>query len=42
VDFGLTPFVMAALLVFLLSILTVSSQVYRVASSNPVDAIREE
>jgi ABC-type antimicrobial peptide transport system permease subunit len=42
VDFGAMPFVTAALLVFLLSILTVSSQVYRVASSNPVDAIREE
>jgi len=42
VDFGAMPFVMAALLVFVLSILTVSSQVFRVASSNPVDAIREE
>ena len=42
VDFGVLPFITAAAMVFLSAILTVSSQVYRVATSNPVDSIREE
>lgn len=42
VDFGMLPFLAGALLVVLAAVLTVGMQVYRVASSNPVEAIREE
>ena len=42
VDFGMLPFLAGVLLVMLAAVLTVGMQVYRVASSNPVEAIREE
>ena len=42
VDFGVLPFIAAAGAVFVCAILTVSSQVYRVSTSSPIKAIREE
>lgn len=42
VEFGLYPFAAGAVLMSLAALLTVGFQVYRVASSNPVEAIREE
>ncbi|MFQ5770228.1 MAG: ABC transporter permease, partial [bacterium] len=42
VDFSVLPFILSSVLVFILSLLTVSSQVFSVATSNPVDAIRDE
>ncbi len=42
VDFGAMPFIFSAVAVFLLAMLTVSSQVFSVAKANPVNAIRDE
>jgi ABC-type antimicrobial peptide transport system permease subunit len=42
VDFGIMPFIFSALLLFVLAILTVSSQVFSVATSNPTDSLRYE
>ena len=42
VDFGILPFILSALLLFILAILTVSSQVFSVATSNPTDSLRYE
>jgi ABC-type antimicrobial peptide transport system permease subunit len=41
-DFSATPFILAAVLLFGVALLTVGLQVFRVASSNPVNAIRDE
>lgn len=42
VDFGFSPFFAAAVLMFLIAILTVGSQVYKVATRNPIEALRYE
>lgn len=38
----LAPFIMAALFLFSVALLTVSSQIYKVVVSNPVDSLRQE
>jgi ABC-type antimicrobial peptide transport system permease subunit len=42
VGFSVTPFVLAAFAVFLIAVLTVGSQVLKVATANPVDSLRYE
>ena len=42
VAFSIIPFVMAGAIVFFVGIITVGSQVYKVATSNPVDSLRYE
>lgn len=41
-DFGISPFVLSSALITIIALVTVSSQIFRVATSNPVDAIRDE
>ena len=42
VGFSLVPFVMAALSIFVIALLTIGSQVVKVAAANPVDSLRYE
>jgi ABC-type antimicrobial peptide transport system permease subunit len=42
VSLGLAPFLLTTLLIFVLAFLTVGGQVYRVATANPIDALRYE
>ncbi len=42
VDFGVVPFIVSALLMFVIALMTVSSKVFSVVKSNPVEAIRNE
>ena len=42
VGFSLVPFVLAGLSVFIIALLTVGSQVLKVATANPVDSLRYE
>jgi ABC-type lipoprotein release transport system permease subunit len=42
VGFSVTPFVLAAFAVFLIAVMTVGSQVLKVATANPVDSLRYE
>ncbi|MCI0692158.1 ABC transporter permease [candidate division KSB1 bacterium] len=42
VGFSVAPFVLAAFAVFLIAVLTVGSQVLKVATANPVDSLRYE
>ncbi|MGH7450501.1 MAG: FtsX-like permease family protein, partial [bacterium] len=42
VGFNMAPFVLAAFAVFLIAVLTVGSQVLKVATANPVDSLRYE
>jgi hypothetical protein len=41
-DFGIFPFIIAAILAFLIGSLTVGYQVYSAASTNPVNSLRDE
>ncbi|MEM6525711.1 MAG: ABC transporter permease [Bacteroidota bacterium] len=38
----IVPFVLAAIFLFIVALVTVSSQIYKVVVSNPVDALRQE
>ncbi|MFC2136052.1 ABC transporter permease, partial [Bacteroidota bacterium] len=42
VQFGAVPFILSILIVLFIGLITVSSQVYGVATLNPADAIRDE
>jgi ABC-type antimicrobial peptide transport system permease subunit len=42
VDFGAAPFVLSAVLVFAVALMTVGLQVFSAAAGNPVDALRDE
>ncbi len=42
VGFSIAPFVMAAVSIFVIALLTVGSQVVKVATANPVDSLRYE
>jgi ABC-type antimicrobial peptide transport system permease subunit len=42
VGFSLMPFVLAGLSVFVIAVLTIGSQVFKVATANPVDSLRYE
>jgi ABC-type antimicrobial peptide transport system permease subunit len=42
VGFSVTPFVLAAFAVFLIAVMTVGSQVLKVATANPVNSLRYE
>lgn len=42
VEFGIMPFLLSILIVFFIAILTIGSQLYKAATSNPVEALRYE
>ena len=42
VDFGISPFLLATLMMVIIALLTISSRVITIATSNPVEAIRYE
>jgi len=42
VGFSVTPFVLAGVSVFVIAVLTIGSQVFKVATANPVNALRYE
>lgn len=42
VNFGIMPFLLAILIVFFIALLTIGGQLYKAATSNPVEALRYE
>lgn len=42
VEFGIIPFLLSILIVLLIAIMTIGSQLYKAATSNPVEALRYE
>jgi len=42
VDFGLMPFILSTLLMMIIFLVTIGSQIFSVASSNPTDSLRYE
>jgi ABC-type antimicrobial peptide transport system permease subunit len=42
VDFGILPFVLSIIIVLFIAVLTIGSQLYKAATSNPVESLRYE